>query len=233
MRRFASGLHFAECPRWHQGQLWMSDIWGRTVYRFDIDGTRHSVQTFDDDPGGLGWLPDGRLLVVGMERRVLYRVEPSGPVVHADLTPFAPWPCNDMITAEDGAAYVTQFGYDVWGGTTPVIPAPLLRVSRAGGVDVVAGDLLCPNGIALSADGRTLMVAEPAGSRITRFSVQPDGSRFGPAVCPAGRHLPRCGQRRVGSGADRQTCPADRGQRPGESRDPIRRAPAGGGAGWP
>lgn len=176
IRLFAQGLHFSECPRWHQGQLWMSDIWGRTVYRFDIDGRRHAVQTFDDDPGGLGWLPDGRLLVVGMERRVLFRRDPSGPVAHADLTAFAPWPCNDMITADDGTAYVTQFGYDVWGGTTPLLPAPLLRVSPSGEVDVVARDLLCPNGIALSADGRTLVVAEPGGSRITRFSVQPDGS---------------------------------------------------------
>lgn len=177
MRLFAQGLHLAECPRWHNGQLWMSDMWGRTVYRFDLDGKRHTVQTFsDDDPGGLGWLPDGRPLVVGMERRLLYRLEPSGPVVHADLTAFAPWPCNDMITADDGTAYVTQFGYDMYGGTTPLLPAPLLRVTPAGQVDIVAHDLLCPNGIALSADGRTLVVAEPAGSRITRFSVQPDGS---------------------------------------------------------
>lgn len=177
MRVFAQGLHLAECPRWHNGQLWMSDMWGRTVYRFDIDGRRHSVQTFaDDDPGGLGWLPDGRLLVVGMERRLLYRLEPRGPVVHADLTGFAPWPCNDMIAADDGTAYVTQFGYDMWGGTTRLLPAPLLRVNPAGAVDIVARDLLCPNGIALSEDGRTLVVAEPAGSRITRFSVQPDGS---------------------------------------------------------
>src|SRR5207302_3733380 len=73
---FADGFHLPECPRWHDGRLWMSDMWGNTVYRFDPDGTRHAAHRFgaDEDPGGLGWLPDGRLLVVGMEGRRLYRM---------------------------------------------------------------------------------------------------------------------------------------------------------------
>lgn len=174
---FADGLHLPECPRWHNGHLWMSDMWGRTVYRFDPDGTRHTVHMFDDDdPGGLGWLPDGRLLVVGMERRRLYRFERNGPVVHADLAALVPWPCNDMIVADDGTAYVTHFGFDMWGGTTEFLPAALIRVKPDGRVDTVADDLLCPNGIALSADGRSLFVAEPGGSRISHFRVARDGS---------------------------------------------------------
>jgi len=174
---FATGFHLPECPRWHGGQLWMSDMWGRTVYRFDPDGRRHTVHRFDDDdPGGLGWLPDGRLLVVGMERRRLYRLEPEGAVLHADLAALLPWPCNDMIVADDGTAYVTHFGYDMWGGTTEFRAAVLIRVSADGRVDTVADDLLCPNGIALSADGRRLFVAEPGGSRISRFTVARDGS---------------------------------------------------------
>ena len=173
---FAEGFHLPECPRWYGGQLWMSDMWGRAVYRFDADGTRHAVHRFDDDdPGGLGWLPDGRLLVVGMERRRLYRLERNGPVVHADLSALLPWPCNDMIVADDGTAYVTHFGFDMWGGTTDFLPAALIRVRPDGRVDTVADDLLCPNGIALSADGRSLFVAEPGGSRISRFTVTRDG----------------------------------------------------------
>jgi sugar lactone lactonase YvrE len=177
IRRFAEGFHLAECPRWHGGRLWLSDMWGRTVWRFDRDGTRHAVHSFDaDDPGGLGWLPDGRLLVVGMQRRVVYRLEPDGPVVHADLSALAPWPCNDMIVADDGTAYVSHFGFDLWGGTTGFLPAPLLRVTPDGRADAVADGLLCPNGMALSADGRTLVVAEPGGGRLSRFGVAPDGS---------------------------------------------------------
>jgi sugar lactone lactonase YvrE len=174
---FADGFHLPECPRWHDGQLWMSDMWGRTIYRFDAAQTRHTVHRFDDDdPGGLGWLPDGRPLVVGMEQRRLYRLEPDGVVVHADLAAVCPWQCNDMIVAAEGTAYVTHFGYDMWGGTTAFRPAPLIRVKPDGRVDTVADDLLCPNGIALSADGRTLYVAEPGGSRISRFTVARDGS---------------------------------------------------------
>jgi sugar lactone lactonase YvrE len=147
------------------------------VYRFDPDGTRHTVHRFDDDdPGGLGWLSDGRLLVVGMERRRLYRLERNGPVLHADLAGVVRWPCNDMIVADDGTAYVTHFGYDMWGGTTAFLPAALIRVRADGRVDTVADDLLCPNGIALSADGKAIFVAEPGGSRISRFTVTRDGS---------------------------------------------------------
>jgi sugar lactone lactonase YvrE len=175
--RFAEGFQLAECPRWHAGRLWLSDMWGRAVWRFDRDGGRQAIARFDDDdPGGLGWLPDGRLLVVGMERRVVYRLEVGGPVVHADLSGHAAWPCNDMIVADDGTAYVSHFGFDLWGGTTGFQPTSLLRVTPDGRVDAVADGMLCPNGMALSADGRMLVVAEPGGGRLTRFGVAADGS---------------------------------------------------------
>ena len=173
---FATGLHLAECPRWRDGALWMSDMWGRTVYRFDERGTRQTVYVFDDEPGGLGWLPDGRLLVVSMGRRAVLRFDGDHPVVHADLTAFAPWQCNDMIVNDDGIAYVGHFGWDLFGRTTRPATATLLRVLPDGAVDVVADELMFPNGIALSDDGRTLVVAEPGGSRLTRFRVEPDGT---------------------------------------------------------
>ena len=174
---FADGLHLAECPRWHDGSLWMSDMWGHTVNRFDLDGRRHVVHTFpdDEDPGGLGWLPDGRLLVVGMDGRCVYRLEGDKAVVHADLRDLAPWHCNDMIVADDGTAYVTQFGFDFFGGSTSMAPTTMVRVSPDGHADVVADDLSVPNGVALTSDGRTLVVAEPGAGRITRLDVAPDG----------------------------------------------------------
>jgi len=181
---FADGLHLAECPRWHDGSLWMCDMWGHTVNRFDLDGTRHVVHTFpdDEDPGGLGWLPDGRLLVVGMDGRCVYRLEGDRAVVHADLRDLAPWHCNDMVVADDGTAYVTQFGFDFFGGSTSMAPTTMVRVSPDGHADVVAGDLSVPNGVALTSDGRHLVVAEPGAGRITRFDVAPDGTLSGREV---------------------------------------------------
>jgi sugar lactone lactonase YvrE len=174
---FADGIHFAECPRWHDGALWLSDMWDHTVYRFDGAGTRQVVHKFaeGEDPGGLGWLPDGRMLVVGMEGRRVYRLEGGNAVVHAELQALSPWQCNDMIVASDGTAYVSQFGFDLWGGTAPYAPSPLIRVSPGGDVDIAAHDLASPNGVALTEDGRTLVVAEPAASRLTSFAVGRDG----------------------------------------------------------
>ncbi len=174
-KTFAAGLVFPECPRWHDGRLWASDMWDHTVYRFGADGSREPVYELDDEPGGLGWLPDGRLLVVSMERRLVLRLDVDGPVIHADLRAFAPWSCNDMIVADDGTAYVSQFGFDLWGGTTPLAPSPVIRVTAHGEASVAADDLMCPNGMALTPGDAQLFVAEPAASRITRFAVDEAG----------------------------------------------------------
>lgn len=178
LKAFAQDLHLPECPRWHRGALWVSDMWDNQVLRFDLDGTRQVVHHFppSEDPGGLGWLPDGRLLVVGMESKLLYRFEPRGQVeIHADLSPYAPWQCNDMVVAVDGTAYVTQFGFDLWGRTTGPEPTALLAVRPSGEVDVVADDLAAPNGVAISQDGLALYVAESGRSRVLRFEVGPNG----------------------------------------------------------
>jgi sugar lactone lactonase YvrE len=195
---FAEGLHLPECPRWHDGVLWISDMWGHAVYRYDADGGRHEMQRFeaDEDPGGLGWLPDGSLLVVGMEGRKVYRVDASGGrEIHADLSPLAPWQCNDMIVSASGTAYVSQFGYDLWGGTTERRTTDLLRVKLDGALDVVAEDLSVPNGMALSADGSTLYVAECGRSRVSCFDVEGDGALrngrvFGDLAPAVGARIP-------------------------------------------
>ena len=124
----------------------------------------------DDDPGGLGWLPDGDLLVVGMEQRKLWRWDGTELTLHADLAPFAAWPCNDMTVAADGTAYVTQFGFDSWHGTTGRLASAIIAVTPDGAVSVAADELICPNGIAFDADERLVFVAEPAAMRITRFA---------------------------------------------------------------
>ncbi len=179
MERFAEGLFLPECPRWHAGSLWLCDMWGHEVLRFSEAGARTLVHRFpdDEDPGGLGWLPTGELLVVGMEGRRVYRLDAQGsPRIHADLSSLAAWPCNDMIVRRDGTAWISHFGYDMWGGTTGFLPATLIRVRPDGRVDVAAEDLMAPNGMALPEDEKTLFLSECGRSQILAFDVALDGA---------------------------------------------------------
>lgn len=171
------GLVFPEAPRWHDGALWFSDIWDRKVRRVDIASGHVELElAVPDDPSGIGWLPDGRLLVVAMNERRLLRLDGEQFVEHADLSRFAPWPCNDMIVAADGTAYVGHFGWDRAGGTTPPAPASVLRVRPDGTVEVAAPAMIFPNGMALDDGGRQLIVAESRAFRLTAFDVAPDGA---------------------------------------------------------
>jgi sugar lactone lactonase YvrE len=171
------GLAFPEAPRWRDDALWFSDIFGRKVRELDIDsGVVKTEVDVPDDPSGLGWLADGRMIVVAMSERSLLRLEGHEFVRHADLSSHAAWMCNDMIVAADGTAYVGHFGFDVVGGTTPVVPATVLRVTPDGTVTVAADDVTSPNGMALSEDGTTLVVAESRASRLTAFTVRADGT---------------------------------------------------------
>jgi sugar lactone lactonase YvrE len=171
---FATDLHFPECPRWHDGALWLSDMWDHTVYRFDAAGGRHMVHRFPDDeePGGLGWLPDGPMLVAGMLGRVVYRLEHGTAVVHADLRGLAPHQVNDMIVGPDGSAYVTQFGREMWDDDAAFGPTVMIRVAPDGAVEVGADELMVPNGVAVADDGKSLVVAESAGAQLSRYSVR-------------------------------------------------------------
>ena len=177
MRQLADGLAFAEAPRWHDGALWWSDFYTRRVQRMDWpDGPVRTVCEVPGQPSGLGWLPDGRLLVVSMLDRCVLRQQPDGRLVrHADLSPFAAHPCNDMLVAADGTAWVGHFGYDLLGKAAPA-PASVLRVTPQGQVSVGAEDLQFPNGMLLTPDGGTLIVAETGACRLTAFDLAPGGT---------------------------------------------------------
>jgi len=169
-------LELPECPRWYDGDLWLVDMWAHEVLRLGPSGLREAVHRFpDDDPGGIGWLPDGTLLVVGMESRTIHRVEGGRATVHADLREVAPFQLNDMVVGHDGVAWVSQFGWDMWGGGS-YADTVLVRVSPAGEVAVAADEMAVPNGIAVSDDGQTLVVAEPGAGRLSVFSI--DGERL-------------------------------------------------------
>jgi sugar lactone lactonase YvrE len=180
---FLSGLFFGECPRWHDGRLWYSDFFDHAVLSVSSDGERRVEVDFDGEPAGLGWLPDGRLLINSRLDRVILRREPDGSLVHhGDLTPWATWHANDMVVASNGQAYAGNFGFDLDGlydGTVDasvVGPASLVRVDPDGSSCEAAADIAFPNGTVITEDGRTLIIAESAAAKLTAFDRAEDGT---------------------------------------------------------
>lgn len=173
-----SELRFAEGPRWHDSHLWLSDMDAHRVLRLAPGGTVETVAEIPDDhPSGLGWLADGRLLVVAMGSQQLRRVEPDGSVVvHADLSSLATGQCNDMISRSDGMAWVGDMGFDVRAGAAGAAPGRTLLVTPEGEARIAAEELVAPNGHVLTEDERTLIVAESGGFRLTAFGVADDGT---------------------------------------------------------
>ena len=178
---FVTGLAFPESPRWHDGALWFSDFYQQRVFRACAAGELQVMAELDDQPSGLGWLPDGRLLVVGMKKRQLLRQEAGGLVVHADLSSHVPADCNDMLVDADGRAYVGNMGFDL-AARAPFAPTVLMLVTPDGCAREVASDMHFPNGTVLTPDGRTLIVAESYGQRLTAFDVAADGTLSGRRV---------------------------------------------------
>lgn len=170
------GYTYFECPRWRDGRIWVSDFYSQQVLSAREDGSDVRVEAeVPQQPSGLGWLPDGRLLIVSMRDHTILRREDDGSlVVHADLSSHVSANLNDMLVDSRGRAYVGNFGFDLMNLATPDT-ADLLRVDPDGSVHVVAKDLYFPNGMALTPDGE-LLVDETVGNRISVFAVHPDGS---------------------------------------------------------
>ncbi len=175
------GLAFPECLRWHNDRLWFSDVYDHTVQVVAGPGKASVVLEVEGRPSGLGWLPDGHLLVVSMLDRQVVRLEGRTPVVHADLRPFFEHSANEMVVDETGRAFVGTFGFDVEGGDAPE-PAPLVCVEPDGTAWVVAEGLQFPNGSVIADNGGTLLVAESFAQRITAYEIRLDGSLRNPRV---------------------------------------------------
>lgn len=170
------GGGFFEGPRWHDERWWVSDLYGGRVMTVGPDGSTSGVMTVEQQPSGLGWMPDGSLLAVSMKDHRLLRRSPTGAVsVHADLTEHCGGHLNDMVVDAHGRAYVGEFGFDLQAFADPS-PAKLMRVDPDGNVTVLANDLLFPNGAVISPDGETLIIGETAGARYTAFTLAADGS---------------------------------------------------------
>ena len=176
-RIFLDGLVFPEGPRWHDGRLYFSDIHAHQVMSVDMEGHLETVVAVPNKPSGLGWLPDGRLLVVSMLDKKLMRLDPNGLKEAADLSPFFTGHANDMVVDKDGRAYIGNTGGEFWTDTpTPRVPAHIAMVTTEGDARIVARDLQGPNGMVITPDGGTLIVAEPPGERLTAFTIGADGS---------------------------------------------------------
>jgi sugar lactone lactonase YvrE len=181
----AEGIYFGEGPRWRDGRLWFSDFYAKAVKSVSLAGDLRTEIDLDDRPSGLGWMPDGSMLIVSMTKRKLLKRSPAGVVsVHADLGEVATFHCNDMVVDGEGRAYVGNFGFDLDAELTargvPAVladhtTARLARVAPDGTVSVAAEDLHFPNGTVITPDGKTLIIGETLGGVLTAFDVAAGG----------------------------------------------------------
>ena len=185
-----TGYSYFEAPRWHDGRLLLSDFYTHQVLACDLQGKVEEIADVPGQPSGLGWLPDGRLLIVSMRDRKLLRREADGRLVtHADLSGVATGHCNDMAVDAQGRAWVGNFGFDLMSGGA-VRTASLARVDPDGRVTEAARDLYFPNAIMPTPDGKRLIVNETLGNRLSVFDIAADGGLgprrdwavFGPLV---------------------------------------------------
>lgn len=191
------GLAFPECPRWHDGALWFTDVAAGEVLRLPVGtASPEVVCRVPGHPAGIGFLPDGRLLVAVGQTRQLLRLEADGElVVHADLSEIATGMLNDMHVDPQGRAYVGNYG-DESVPPEPPFPAVLALVRPDGSVSPAAEGMRFANGVQLTPDGRTLVVAETRATPgcLTVFDVAEDGAlsnrralaEFAPGVLPDG-----------------------------------------------
>jgi sugar lactone lactonase YvrE len=168
---FLSGdIVFGEGPRWREGVLWFSDMHGESVWTVDLSGKRTKVVDVPGRrPSGLGFLPNGDLLIASMLEAEILRWDGTHLSAYADLTSHFVKGCNDMVVDRDGRAYVGSF---------PSVETPsgrIVAVDPSGLARVVADDVVIPNGSAIGPDGTTFIVAESLGRRITAFDIERNG----------------------------------------------------------
>ena len=181
------GLFFGEGPRWHEGRLWYSDFYDHAVHAIDLDGNDERIVEVESQPSGLGWLPSGDLLITSMLDRKLMRWNGSELTTHADLGKHFTWHANDLLVDQQGRAYIGNFGFDYEvfldeQGIEGLFADPdslttvMCRVDPDGTINVASAGLIFPNGMVITPDGKTMIVAETLALRLTAFDIGADGS---------------------------------------------------------
>ena len=174
LRTLMSGLMFGESPRWHDGRLWLCDWGAHEVIAVDLDGTSEVIVRVESFPFSIDWLPDGRLLIVSaIDRRLLRRERDGSLVTHADLSRLSQHPWNDIVVDGRGNAYVGNIGFDF--GVGDVAPGILALVRPDGSARQVADGVAFPNGLVVTPDDSTLILAESYANRLTAFDIAADG----------------------------------------------------------
>jgi sugar lactone lactonase YvrE len=174
-RTLMTGLVFPESPRWHDGRLWLADWGGQELVAVDLQGESEVIAQVPSFPFCIDWLPDGRLLIVSGSDGLLLRREPDGSLVtHADLASLANHPWNEIVVDGRGNAYVNNIGFDFPGGefATGIV----VLITPDGSVRQAADDIAFPNGMVVTPDNGTLILAESYGARLTAFDIGADGS---------------------------------------------------------
>ena len=170
------GGHFFEAPRWRDGKWWVSDFYAHRVYSITPDGQATVELDVPNQPSGLGWLPDGSLLVVSMLDHKVLRRDLDGTVSeYADISEYCGGHANDMLVTPDGNAYVGNFGFDLKSLRDPA-PTSVVRIAPDRSVSVAAADVNFPNGSVVLSDGVTMVIGETLGACYTAWTIQPDGS---------------------------------------------------------
>ena len=175
LQTLMTGIVFGESPRWHDDRLWFSDWGTQEVIAVDLEGKSEAVVRVPSSPFCIDWLPDGRLLIVSARDGLLLRREPDGTLVnHADLSSLSEHPWNDIVVDGRGNAYIGNTGFDFPNGE--FAPGILALVSPEGSARQVADGVAFPNGIVVTPDNSTLILAESYGNRLTAFDIAADGS---------------------------------------------------------
>ena len=173
------GFTFIEGPRWHEGALWFSDFYDEAVFLVVPGELPEKVVSVPQQPSGLGWLPDGDLLISSMLDKTIYRwSEAQGLNKYANVSAIAERRINDMLVDPSGRAWVGNFGF-VHPDGEAIAPGTLARVDTDQSVHAAAGDLLFANGMVLLNGGNTLVVAETYRGCLTAFDIQPTGDLVG------------------------------------------------------
>ena len=169
------GLTFGEGPRWHENKFYFSDFYSHKVYSLDLSGKHEVIVEIPNQPSGLGWTPDGTMLIVSMKDRKLMSFKDGQLKERADLTEFSGFHCNDMVVDIDGNAFIGNFGFNTYDGEE-IKPTNLILVKPGEEPVLAAENLFFPNGTVITPDNKTLIVGETYAARLTAFDKSEDGS---------------------------------------------------------